>query len=265
MPESTAFDAAARAQAADRLATAWRSGRPFDALPEPLRPRSLADGYDLQDALIAATGEPRHGWKIGLGSPRNLAKAGMSRPVLGQLVASRIHPAGATVAVLGDAPITIEFEVAFVLGRDIAPGALHGPLLDAVESVHLTFELVRSRFVDRLAVGWPSFVGDNVGFEALVVGPALSFDAVPAITREAFVEVDGALRARAMTGDELSSPEGGLRTLLVHAAEREVTLRRGEIVTTGAIARPFDLDGGADVVARFPGGTLQVRIERRAA
>ncbi len=263
MSEPTSFDSAARAAAADRLRDAWRSGRCVDALPEPLRPRTLADGYDLQDALIAATGEPRDGWKLGLGSPRAMARTGFARPIVGQLLASRIHAAGATVVVLGSAPITIEFEIAFVLARDVAPGDVLGALHEAVLRTHVTFELVRSRFVDRLAVGWPSFVGDSVGFEALVVGPEIGADTVAAIMRDAVVEVDGTERARAMTGDELSSPEGGLAALIAHAGERGMTLRRGEIVTTGAIARPFDMTGNAEVVARFPGGELRVRIERR--
>ena len=61
---------------------------------------------------------------------------------------------------------------------------------------------------------------------------------------------------------ESTADDAAART---QAAERDVTLRRGEIVTTGAIARPFDLEGDARVVARFPGGELCVRIERRAA
>lgn len=37
----------------------------------------------------------------------------------------------------------------------------------------LVFEELLSRFADRRAVGWPSFVGDSVGFEALIIGNSI--------------------------------------------------------------------------------------------
>ena len=43
------FDAAPAAAA---LAEAWRTGRLLTELPAPIRPRTLAEGYDVQDQLV---------------------------------------------------------------------------------------------------------------------------------------------------------------------------------------------------------------------
>lgn len=39
--------------AASLLAAAWRSGKQLNELPAEIRPRTLCDGYAVQDDLIA--------------------------------------------------------------------------------------------------------------------------------------------------------------------------------------------------------------------
>jgi 2-keto-4-pentenoate hydratase len=250
------------ARAARLLADAWRHGRLLDALPADLRPRTLDEGYAAQDALLAETGQPSAGWKLGVGSPAALRNAGLARPLVGQLAAAQVHADGATVWLPSRAPVTVEFEIAFVLGRDIAPqdAPLASPM-DAVDSVHAAFELVRSRFVDRRTVGWPSFAADNVGFEALVLGrDALDPNEFDAIRASLVVQADGVPRARAVTGDDHVDPVEALGFLIAHARDRGVALARGQVVSTGTLCVPFDLPGrDADVVAEFAGRTLQLQ------
>jgi 2-keto-4-pentenoate hydratase len=254
-----AFDPAA---AARLLADAWRSGRLLDALPADLRPRTLAEGYDAQDALLAETGQPSAGWKLGVGSPAALRNARLARPLVGRLPAAQVHADGATVWLPSRAPVTVEFEIAFVLGRDIAPhDAPPASPMDAVAAVHAAVELVRSRFVDRRAVGWPSFAADNVGFEALVLGrDALDAQALAAIRDSLVVSVDGAERARAVAGDDQVDPVEALGHLIDHARERGIPLARGQVVSTGTLCVPFDLPGrDCELLAEFAGRTLRLQ------
>jgi 2-keto-4-pentenoate hydratase len=261
-PAASRFDPA---PAASQLAAAWRAGRQLTELPEAMRPRTLTEGYDLQEAFIASMGDAA-GWKLGVGSPAAMRGAGLERPLVGRVLASRLHRAGEAVKMPSRAPVTVEFEVAFVLARDIAPGeTLHSPL-DAVSAAHVTFELVLSRFANRRAVGWPSFAGDSVGFEALVVGSPIDLARVDAVAASAVVSVDGVATARGLAGDEFTDPVRSLGYLLEHAAERGVTLARGQIVTTGAAAKPFDLAGrDAEVAARYLDAELRFRIEMPGA
>jgi len=248
------------APAADLLANAWRSGEQLKELPADVRPVSLAQGYDVQDAFIKRMGGGQ-GWKLGVGSKAAMRAAKIERPLVGRVLASHFHRSGDTVVLPNAAPVTVEFEIAFILGRDIAPGETLDDPLSAVERKVVTFELVLSRFVNRRAVGWPSFVGDSVGFEALVIGEVITD--MQGVARTVALEVDGTEVARGLTGDELTDPVASFGHLLEHARERGVTLQKGQIATLGAIGKPFDVTGAAVIVARYLDSEL--RVATRAA
>jgi len=248
------------APAADLLAAAWRGAPRLTELPAEHRPATLEQGYALQDRFIAALDTPTAGWKLGLGSPANLRASQLQRPLVGRLLQARCHAAGATVHLTRpDEPVTIEFEIAFVLAHDIAPGQAPEDARQAVASTHIAFELVQSRYTDRRAVGLPSFAGDGVGFEAFVLGPQIPLAQIDAVIASVRVEVDGVLHAQGQRGDDLPYPLDGLRYLFDHARERGITLRKGEIVTAGAVAKPFDVPrGGVTVQAHTTDGELRV-------
>ncbi len=253
------------APAARVLLDAWRSGTRLANLPESMRPADLAQGYDAQDALFAAAGGRRGGWKLGVGSPAQLRANDLARPLVGQLDAARIHPSGAALTLPTPDALTLECEIGIVLARDLPPQADRALTADDVRHACVTFELVRSRFADRRAVGWPSFVADNVGFEALVVGDAfcqgLDVDALRRVNDSATVLVDGEPRARALSGDMATDPLASLAALFAHAAARGITLKAGEIVSTGAMCQPFDMPAqGHAVRVTYAGGEVSFRL-----
>jgi 2-keto-4-pentenoate hydratase len=229
-------------------------------LPEAIRPKTLAEGYDVQDALVGEIGTRAEGWKLGVGSRSGMRAANIDRPLVGRVVAPRVHRSGDT-------------------GRDPQHGsghhrvrdrrscwdatsrpAMHRPIpCPPVERMHVTFELVLSRFFDRRAVGWPSFVADLGGFGALVVGDPITD--IEGVTKTVAVSVDGKEVARGMTGDDLTYPVTAFGYLVAHARDRGITLRRGEIATLGAIGRPFDLAADAEVIARYLGSQLRFRLQ----
>ena len=252
------FDAAL---AAELLAKAWLDDAQIVEIPAHARPRTLSEGYDIQDLVASRIGERTVGWKLGLGSPNAMRKAGLDRPIVGRVAASRRFEAGATVELRSLAPVTIEFEIAFVLARDIAPGEAPSTPITAVESIHLTCELVRARFVDRRAVGWPSFVADDSGFRALVVGPGISAASSQQVVDAIAVHVDAAEAAGGVQGGERTDPMASLSALLAHCAERGITLRKGEIVSTGTVSVPFDLaQRAANLVASANGVGFAFRL-----
>jgi 2-keto-4-pentenoate hydratase len=145
------------------LAQAWSSGDLLTALAAGNKPETLEQGYAAQDHLFQLAGGTRAGWKLGVGSPAAMRGANLSRPLVGQLERARLHSSGVQLSLPAYTPVTIECEIAFVLDRDLPP--LPGRKIDAadIRSTCVTFEVVRSRFVDRKTVGWPSFTADNVG------------------------------------------------------------------------------------------------------
>jgi 2-keto-4-pentenoate hydratase len=237
--------------AADMLLAAYRDGRQFVELPEALRPRTMSEGYDVQDRLVAALGAKPAGWKLAIGSHRGKRSSGVGRSIAGRVLRDRLHGEGAELRMPHAGAVTIEFEIAYVIARDIPPDAPVVPAAEVVGETRAAFELVLSRFVDRRAVGWPSFAADNSAFQALVLGPAFATGDRAAIARSLAVEVDGAERVRAVTGEDETDPLAALTDLMAVARERGLTIPAGSIVSTGTLSVPFDLAGPGRITARF--------------
>jgi 2-keto-4-pentenoate hydratase len=237
--------------AASFLAALWRSGEQAADFPAELKPAALNDGYDIQDRFVAALGEKVLGWKLGVGSHKAKRETGIGRAIAGRVLESRCYRAGDTVVLPDRAPVTIEFEIAFLLGRDVRPDEDPGAVMSAVAETRVTFELVRSRFIDRRSVGWPSFAADNGGFEALVVGDSLDPAQIDAVVASVVVSVDGAERARALVGDDVTDPNAAMTGFAALAQERGMVLPKGAIISTGTVTRPFNIEGGVAITARY--------------
>jgi 2-keto-4-pentenoate hydratase len=246
--------------AAALLAGLRRSGRQIADLPPALRPASLAAGYDIQDHLVAALGETIRGWKLGVGSIKAKRETGFGRSVAGRVLGSRTFENGATVPLLGAAPVVVEFEIAFVLGRDIHPAEDPAAVMDSVSETRVTFELVRTSFIERSAVGFPSFAADNSGFEALIIGGTLDPADITAATESVVVSVDGVERARMATGDDATDPVAAMTGFAGLAQERGMILPQGSIISTGTATLPFPLAAPATITAHYLGAALSCRI-----
>jgi 2-keto-4-pentenoate hydratase len=219
------------------------------ALPEAARPRTVGEGYDVQDRFVAAIEQEFGGWKLGVGSHGAKIASGLGHALAGRVLRSRMFDPGDAVPLPDDAPVTVELEVAFVFSRDVLPSEKIDDPLSVIGEVLLTAELVRSRFVDRRAVGWPSFAADNSGFEALVVGPSIDFTQLEELRSTLIVTVDGQVRAKAATGQDMTDPVSALADLIRHASERRITLPKSAVVSTGTQSVPFNISGAVSVVA----------------
>jgi 2-keto-4-pentenoate hydratase len=180
---------------------------------------------------------------------------------VGQLPRERCHAHGVHLQMPDAAPVTIECEIAFRLAQDLAPDAPDIATDALIDSLCVTFEIVRSRFVDRRAAGWPSFVADNVGFEALVVGGPLPLARLQAVYDSLRLTVNDAPAAPLLRGDDAIDARAGLRALTAHARQYGITLRRDQLVSTGTMTKPFDLSGtGHTVCAHFLDQTLRFSL-----
>jgi 2-keto-4-pentenoate hydratase len=251
------------APAASILAEAWRSGTLLSALPETARPPTMLEGYDVQDRLLAELGQVPVGWKLGMGSVLQKRQSGVGRSIAGRILRSYLYRNGDTVPLPNAAPVTVEFEIAYVLGRDVLPEEAPFPVLDSVKEIRAAFELVLSRFRDRRAVGWPSFAADNAAFQALVLGETIDRERIPELTRSLVVSLNGREAARSLSGDDVTDPEAAFEDLIAIARERRTILRAGSIVSTGTVSKPFTLSGQVEVNAAFLGDRLGFRTKLR--
>jgi 2-keto-4-pentenoate hydratase len=66
------------------------------------------------------------------------------------------------------------------------------------------------------------------------------------------VSLNGSIVSKSCEGDSITDPLNSLVALYQHAAEYNITLKSGDIVSTGAMCVPFNIEGsGHKVVADF--------------
>lgn len=250
--------------AAQELAAAYRAGELLVELRGDMRPRSLGEGYDVQDRLIDVLGLRPVGWKLGVGSIKLKAQAGIGRSIAGRVLAPQLYRPGATVELPNAAPVTVEFEIAFEIADDVRPDGPRVVARDVIADTRVAFELVLSRFVDRRAVGWPSFAADNAGFQALILGEAIDPKTLPDLLRSLRISANGEEKARAATGEDVTDPYGALDDLIAIARERRMVLPKGAIVSTGSASQPFNLSGPEfEIAAAFLGTELRFAMRTR--
>lgn len=166
-----------QANAAARvLLDARRDHRLIDAIPDECRPRTVDEGYAVQDALVALSGAKVVGWKLGSTTPYWQKRAGLTEPMAGRLLDPMVHR-GST-ALVGDHfhLRMVECEYAFELSRDLPPREAPyscDEVEDAVGAVYGCIEVADSRFSKGLIVDSPSLIADNVLAGAYLVGPEI--------------------------------------------------------------------------------------------
>ena len=248
--------------AAKLLADAWRTGQLLDVLPDGIRPNDIHEGYDVQDLLMAELGKPVVGWKLGVGSAPQKVQTGVGRAIAGRILGSHLFKHGDTIPVPATGPAIIEFEIGFILGRDIRPDESAFPVMDAVSEVCVTYEIVFSRFKDRLAAGWPSFGADNGAFHALVLGGKVDPARLAFLAQTLTVSANGEEMAGAIIGDLATDPTQSFADLIAVAKARAMLLPKGSIISTGTLSKPFPVTGAETVLrAQFLGQELACTLK----
>jgi 2-keto-4-pentenoate hydratase len=242
-------------QAADLL---WRTRieqRRIEALPGHLRPRTLAEGYAVQDAMVAVAARPVSGWKIAATSKAGQEHIGVTEPLAGRLFANFTLPDGASLPAAPLHMAVVEAEFAFKMARDLAPRPAPydmAEICDAVAALHLAIEVPDARFERFAEIGPAQIVADDAFAAWFVLGPKVRdwprFDLPNLPVR---VSKNGALAAEGAGRNALGDPRIALTWLANHLAARGIGLKAGDVVTTGTCIIPATIAPGDAVVAEF--------------
>ncbi|MEF7613117.1 hydratase [Aquincola sp. MAHUQ-54] len=230
---------------AARLAAAWRKRTRLAELPPEERPADVAQAYALQAALQQAMGDGSVGWKIAGGSVNGLKASPHGAPLFGFLREPCVHPSGAVLAAPpASAVFTLEVEVALRFGRAAAPAEEPFDPAGMLDAAFLAVEVVCSRFVDRKAVGVPSFIGDDAGFHAFILGDPLPLGAAsPLLGEPATLWHHDEQVGPALAGDDRTDPLQSMALFWRHAAQQRWSVPAGAIVSTGTLIKPWDTAG----------------------
>ncbi len=261
MQETSTVNAAAAA----RLLLAVRRGGPrLRSLPAALAPRTLAEAYAIQYALLRELNTSIAGWKASLFDADN----GICAPLPAAAVRDApVYLVPGRMPTQGNTQFGIEAEIAFRLGNDLpplGPGARYerDAVLDALASAHAVIEVVVSRYANNEAVSRLEQVADSFMNELLVVGPSCpAWRSLPLAKLPLEVRVDGKPVHQARGGHPLGDPLKPVVWLANHLSQFGQGLRAGEIVTTGSWNGVHTVGPEQSVTAWFDGlGSAIVRF-----
>lgn len=236
------------AEAADFLDRAAATGSPLPLIPESCRPQAPSDGGRIYAERWRRDPRPAVAWKA--------APAGseiVTAPFFeGMLLRS---PAGLPASDFNFC--IVEAEVAFRIGRALAPSADardEADMLDAVEAAFAVIEAPNIRYADGISAGLPSIAADGIGAQALIIGPEIGgwrerdLSALPLVITD-----DGEPVAEGRPPAERPDPVAMLVRFLNALSEQGRTVDAGQIITTGAAGLVAPGAAGHCYVARFDG------------
>lgn len=240
------------------LVSARRDRRALDAFPGPM-PASMAEAYRIQDAGISIWDDDVAGWKIGLVGAhlRDALKAErLAGPIFSRDVRTAEPGAAVEFPVFSGGFAAVEGEFVFRMGADAPAGKTNWTDDEAaalVEAVHIGVETAGSpmRMINDLG---PTVVSSDFGNNfGVIVGGAIDNWRARMDGIEVSTEIEGQVVG---TGGALALPGGplaGLCFLLTHLAERGRPLRKGQLVSSGAITGVHDILAGQSSVIAFEG------------
>ena len=250
------MDDAATTRAAAVIGGARRRKEPLPGLPDGCRPKSPEEAYAIQDKVVRGLGQTI-GWKVGATGKGAQELLGTDEPFRGRLIEGRCHDSPARLSV-GDDFTTmcmIEIEFAFRLGSDLA--ALDAPhdrdsVAAAVEALVPSFEIIDSRYQDWIEQGVLQLIADNaVGGHFVMGAPVTAWRDTDLARHSVSIKIDGEAVSNGTGAQVLGHPLNSLVWLANDMASSGLSLKAGEIVTTGSCADIIRIEGGNRALGDF--------------
>jgi 2-keto-4-pentenoate hydratase len=257
----------ARAQAAsDLLVGHWEAGTRIAALPPELRPATRAEGYAIQFLVEHRSASPLFGWKIAATSEAGQRHINVDGPLAGRIPAEKVRAPGATIPLGGNLMRVAEIEFAFRFGRDLPPQPQPyavAEVMDAVASLHPAIEIPDSRYEDFCAVGAAQLIADNACAHLFMLGPSSDAPWREADLADAAVSatLNGRDTRHGKGFNALGDPRIALTWIVNELCGLGVTMKAGQVVTTGTCVVPVEVMPGDEVVGDWGRhGRLAVRF-----
>ena len=240
--------------ASDIIFAHWQAGTRIPALPAELRPTTRAEGYAIQAHLDSH--DSLFGWKIAATSQAGQSHIGVDGPLAGRILAQHAYAPNATLPWANNYMGVAEAEFAFRMGSDLPPRPTPytvAEVLNAAATLHPAIEVPDSRFTDFASVGGPALIADNACAHDFVLGPATTADwrALDLIEHRATGTVTGGVTHTGIGRNVLGDPRVALAWLANELSSHGITLRAGQIVTTGTCLIPLPIAPGDEIIADF--------------
>ena len=243
------------AAASRTLQDHWRNGTKLGALETSLRPRDRAEGYAIQAAIEHGSADKLFGWKIAATSEAGQKHINVDGPMAGRILSETVIADGGTAAMAGNEMRVGEPEFAFRMAADLPPRSQPynvQQVLDAVGTLHPAIEIPDSRFSEVVSAGAAQIIADNACAHLFVLGAptTANWRALDLVEERPVIS----LRDKQFIGhgkNVLGDPRIALAWLANELRQLGVTLRAGQIVTTGTCHPPLPIQSGDVFAADF--------------
>jgi 2-keto-4-pentenoate hydratase len=233
----------------------WRAGTKLANLEAPLRPRDRAEAYAIQAAIENHASGPLFGWKIAATSEAGQRHINVDGPMAGRILPETVIPNGGTAPMAGNEMRVAEPEFAFRMQANLPPRPSPytvSEVVAAVGTLHPAIEIPDSRFADFVSAGAAQIIADNACAHLFVLGAptASNWRALDLVEEKPVIT----LRNKQFTGhgkNVLGDPLIALTWLANELRQLGVTLRAGEVVTTGTCHPPLPIQSGDVFEADF--------------
>jgi 2-keto-4-pentenoate hydratase len=252
--------------AAKTLNDHWHAGTKLGNLDATHRPRDRAEGYAIQAEIERTSTGKLFGWKIAATSEAGQKHINVDGPMVGRILPETVISDGGTASMAGNEMRVAEPEFAFRMKADLAPRISPysvQEVLDAVGTLHPAIEIPDSRFFDFVRAGAAQIIADNACAHLFVLGrPATSDWRALDLIEEKPVITMGGKQFIGHGKNVLGDPRMALTWCANELRQLGLTLRAGEVVTTGTCHPPLPIQSGDLVSADFGSlGKVSVKFE----
>lgn len=231
---------------------------PVAALPAEVVPRTLAEGYQVQDLLVKKLLD-RHGgrtigYKIACTSELAQKALGVDGPFFGVLLSATSYASGVKLPGADYTVRCAEAEFGFEMAEDVPAGPTYTSesIKDYIGAAIPSIEIVDHRYHDWQTVGAPSLLADNAIHGFWVAGePYTKFCDIDFAKHPTALIVN---KNRTFTGSG-AAVLGNPLTVVAHLANELPKfgrkLRRGDRITTGVTTDIYLAQPGDHLAADF--------------
>ena len=243
--------------AASQLFHARRPGTALEALSADALPTSKDEAYAAQHELVSLLSQkagPPVGYKVGCTNATAREMLALDSPFSGRCLEREISASPASVFAGDLHMVGIEPEIAIRMGKDLPPSGhwTSDTIMDAVESVMPAIEIVESRFSTWPLMGFLSAIADNGVHRHLVLGePISNWNRQQVDAARVTLRANGRIVRQGQASNVDGGPFGVVAWLANHLNTMNITLRAGEIVSTGVMTDIYDSAAGEHLVAEY--------------
>ena len=247
----------------------WRAGTRLGNLDSAQRPQSREEGYAIQAEIERTSRHKLFGWKIAATSEAGQKHINVAGPMAGRILQETLIEEGGTASMAGNEMRVAEPEFAFRMRVDLPPRPTPysvEEVLAAVDTLHPAIEIPDSRFAEYVKAGEAQIIADNACAHDFVLGPKVIADwrAMDLAAHPTLGQVSGGVEHAGKGANVLGDPRIALAWLANELSGLGMTLKAGEVVTTGTSFVPLPVKAGDRVSADF-GALGQVSLAFTAA